>query len=29
MWALDNVETVKTLGTLGDGLNMFCIMRWT
>lgn len=25
---LDNVGTVKTMGTLGDGLNAFCVMRW-
>jgi hypothetical protein len=26
---LNNVWTVETLGTLGDGQNAFCIMRWT
>jgi hypothetical protein len=25
---LNNIETVKTLGILRDGLNAFCFIRW-
>jgi hypothetical protein len=27
-WAFNSVGTMKTMGTLGDGLNGFCILRW-
>jgi hypothetical protein len=28
-FGLEMLDSVETLGTLGDGLNVFCIVKWT